>query len=304
MSKRLLACCLLLGLGVAAHAATPTPAPGAKTTAAPKAATGTAAGPALPRLTAAQIADKNAVARGGLAKWRAVKAIEMSGKLEAGGKVDTYLPYTAQVKRPHKQRLAIQFAGQTAIQVFDGNKGWKLRPYLGRNDPEPFSPDELKKSAEQDLEGGLIDYAAKGSKLDLEGTEAVDGKATYRLKLTAKDGHVQHLWIDGATFLEAKIEGHPRRLDGKMRQVETYPSDYRSVDGLMIPYVSETRVEGAREGRKLTVEKVALNPALDDALFAKPQALPAPAAGGAVRTVPKVSAATTAPSADPLASMP
>jgi hypothetical protein len=303
MSKRSLAFCLILGLAVSAHAATPNPAPGAKTTAAPKAASATAAGPALPKLTAAQVADKNAAARGGLAKWRAVNAIEMSGRLDAGGKVDTYLPYTAQIKRPHKQRLSIKFAGQTAVQVFDGSKGWKLRPYLGRMDPEPFSAEELKKSAEQDFEGALIDYAAKGSKLDLEGTEAVDGKATYRLRLTAKDGHVQHLWIDGTTFLEAKIEGHPRRLDGKMRQVETYPSDYRSVDGLMIPYVSETRVEGAHEGRKLTVEKVVLNPTLDDALFSKPPPLPAPA-GGVVRNVPTVGAATAVPAADPLAAMP
>jgi outer membrane lipoprotein-sorting protein len=303
MSKRSLAFCLILGLAVSAQAATPNPAPGAKTTAAPKAASATAAGPALPRLTAAQIADKNAAARGGLAKWRAVKAIEMSGRLEAGGKVETYLPYTAQVKRPHMQRVAIQFAGQTAVQVFDGNKGWKLRPYLGRNDAEPFSAEELKKSAEQDLEGGLIDYAAKGSKLDLEGTETVDGKATYRLKLTAKDDHVQHLWIDGATFLEAKIEGHPRHFDGRMRQVETYPSDYRSVDGLMIPYVAETRLEGVRQSHKLTVEKVAVNPVLSDSLFSKPQSLPAPAAGAA-RGVPTVGAATAAPAADPLASMP
>lgn len=303
MLKRSLACCLLLGLGVAAHAATPNPAPRAVTTAAPKPASATAAGPALPRLTAAQIADKNAVARGGLAKWRAVNAIEISGRLDAGGKVDTFLPYTAQIKRPHKQRLAIQFAGQTAVQVFDGSRGWKLRPYLGRTDPEPFSADELRKSAEQDFEGALIDYAAKGSRLELEGTEAVDGKATYRLRLTAKDGHVQHLWIDGTTFLEAKIEGHPRRLDGKLRQVETYPSDYRSVDGLMIPYVSETRVEGAHEARKLTVEKVVLNPKLDDALFSKPPPLPGPA-GGPVRAVPTVGSTAAAPAADPLAAMP
>jgi hypothetical protein len=301
MSKRIIACCLMLGLTVSAYAAnpkaTPSPAP-------PKATSPAAAGPALPRLTAAQIAEKNASARGGLAKWRAVNAIEMSGKLEAGGKADAYLPYTLQVKRPHRQRFAIQFAGQTAVQVFDGSQGWKVRPFLGRTNPEPFSVEELHKSAGQDLEGGLIDYAAKGSKLELEGTESVEGKATYRLRLTAKDGQVQHFWVDGTTFLEAKIEGHPRHLDGKMRQVETYLSDYRSVDGLMIPYVAETRVEGMHDAHKLTVEKVALNPTLADTLFSKPPAAPAPAGGTAAGSpVPKLGATAAAP-ADPFASMP
>jgi hypothetical protein len=246
--------------------------------------------PSLPKLTAAQVAERNAVARGGLTAWRAVKTLSMSGQLDAGGKKDTLLPYKLQIKRPHKQRLAIEFQGQTALQVFDGEKGWKVRPFLGRTDPEPFSAEELRKTEEQeDLEGPLIDYAAKGSKIALAGTATVDGRATYKLTLTAKDGHVQHLWIDGTTFLEAKIEGHPRRLDGRMHDVETYLSDYHSVEGLLIPYVSETRVEGVRESRKMTVENVAVNLPLDDALFAKPLSHAAQPGAPAARAIPAVS---------------
>jgi outer membrane lipoprotein-sorting protein len=237
----------------------------------PAQTTPTPAPPDLPKLTAEQIADRNATARGGVAAWRAVKTITLSGKLEAGGKVDTYLPYTLQMKRPNKQRLAIEFAGETAVQVYDGKTGWKLRPYLNRADPEPFSPEELRKTqAVQGFEGPLVDYASKGNKLELEGTETVEGKATYRLKLTDKEGRAHRVWVDGATFLDAKIEDAPRRFDGKMRAVETYLSDYRSVDGVVIPYLSETRVQGARAAHKMTVEKVALNSALDDALFVKP----------------------------------
>jgi hypothetical protein len=233
--------------------------------------------PDLPKLTAAQIADKNVQARGGLAKWHAVQSITLSGQMDAGGKVDTQLPYTLQMKRPNKQRLAIEFAGQTALQVFDGEKGWKLRPYLNRGDPEPFSQEELRKTADsQIIDGPLIDYAAKGSNVELEGTETVEGKATYRLKVTNKQGHAKHVWIDGTTFLETKIEGHPRRFDGTMRPVETYLSDYRSVDGLMMPYVSETRVGGVSASHKMTIEKVALNPRLDDALFSKPGSVAIP----------------------------
>ena len=50
-----------------------------------------------------------------------------------------------------------------------------------------------------------------------------------------------HVW-DEKTFLEVKIEGQPRRLDGTEHPVELYYHDYRTVDGLQFPFVLETRV--------------------------------------------------------------
>jgi hypothetical protein len=234
--------------------------------------------PHLPALTAVQIADRNATARGGVKAWRAVKTLTLSGKLEAGGKKPTQLAFTMQAKRPHKQRVAVEFAGQTALQVFDGKDGWTYRPYLGRTGAEPFSPEELRKSATQDeLDGPLLDYAAKGSKLELEGTELVEGKANYRLKVTTKAGVERHVWVDGQTFLESKIEGNPHRFDGKVRGVQSYLGDYRSVDGLMIPFESETRLDGVKVSHKLTLETVDVNPAIEDSAFAKPAPLTASA---------------------------
>jgi outer membrane lipoprotein-sorting protein len=244
----------------------------------PAAAKPAAPAPHLPALTAAQIADKNVAARGGLKAWRGVKTLTLSGKLDAGGKKPTQLPVTMQAKRPHKERVAVEFAGQTALQVFDGAKGWTYRPYLGRSSAEPFSPEEQRKSAANDeLDGPLIDYAAKGSKIELEGTEMVEGNATYRLKVTRKDGVQRHVWVDGKTFLESKIEGNPHRFDGKMHGVQSYLRDYRSVDGLMIPFESETRLEGVRTSHKLTVEKVEINPTIEDSAFSKPEPLTASA---------------------------
>ena len=254
----------------------------------------------LPHLSAAEIAERNAQARGGLKAWRAVQSIQISGLLEAGGTNNAQLPYTLQMKRPHYQRVAIGFGGQTALQVYDGQNGWKLRPFLNRNDVEPFSEEEkLRVVHQSDLDGPLIDYLAKGSTLELEGTEMVEGKANYRLKLTTRDGYARHIWVDGKTFLESKIEGNPRRLDGKIRRVENYLRDYRKVNDLLIPFVSEARVETAPQPRKMTVDKVVLNPPLDDKLFRKPVATPA-SGSQVARLVPAVhDMARTEPAAHP-----
>ena len=89
------------------------------------------------------------------------------------------------------------------------------------------------------------------------------------------------MWIDAGTFLETKIEGQPRMLDGTSHPVEVYFRDYRPVNGLQIPYVLETKVLavaktalGLRDTpvpvERIVIEKVAVNPRLEESLFSKP----------------------------------
>jgi outer membrane lipoprotein-sorting protein len=223
-------------------------------------------------LTAAQIVERNISARGGLQAWRTVKTMSMSGKLDAGGKQKVQLPFVLEMERNRKTRLELQFNGQTAVQVYDGTNGWKLRPFLNRRDVEPYTSDELKAASMQaDIDGPLVDYVAKGTKVQLEGIQSVEGHDAFNLKLTLKTGQVQHIWVDAQTFLDVKIEGTPRRLDGRFHPVATYLRDYRSVNGLMIPYVNETAVDGVKQTEKILVEKVIVNPKLEDSHFSKPR---------------------------------
>jgi outer membrane lipoprotein-sorting protein len=286
--------------------------------------------PAPAKMSAAQIAEKNVEARGGLQAWRALQTLSVTGKMDAGsgdsalrsdriarlgagasvkhapvgaaapagkegaGK-QVQLPFTLEMKRPRKSRLELEFAGKTAVQVFDGTNGWKVRPFLNRNDVEPFTAEELKSEVDRaDMDGPLVDYAAKGTKLELAGVEPVDGHDAYKLKLTAKSGKVQHIWIDAHSFLDVKVQGTPRRFDGRMRDTWVYQRDFKTVSGLNIPHEYETAVDGVTQTHKTLFESVKVNTSLDDARFTKPQpvaipgqaatpklgALPAPAATG------------------------
>jgi outer membrane lipoprotein-sorting protein len=258
-------------------------------------ATGADTRPPRAQLSAAEIVDRNVSARGGLQAWRAVQSLSMKGKMEAGGNnrptlpmpgrktgphmpqqvrptEQVQLPFVMELKRPRKVRVELQFNGQTAIQVFDGSNGWKLRPFLNRHEVEPYTAEELKATAVQaDVDGPLVDYAAKGTKVELEGVEKVGDSEAYKLNLTFKSGQTQHVWVDTKTFLEVKIEGTPRRLDGNYHPVATYLRDYKAVNGLIVPYVLETAVEGVSQVERIQIENVAVNPKLDDSLFAKLQ---------------------------------
>ncbi|MGB8327335.1 MAG: hypothetical protein WCE48_07125, partial [Steroidobacteraceae bacterium] len=230
--------------------------------------------------------ERNVAARGGLAAWKAVQTMSWRGKMGAGGttyvtvtekgqlrqkeREETLLPFTLYFKRPLKSRLELEFNGQTAVQVYDGANGWKQRPFLGRDDWEPFSPEELKKTAaEPGLDGLLIDHAAKGARVELAGTERVEDRDAYRLKVTRKDGRVRYVWVDGQNFLDIRVDGEPRRLDGKLRTVQVYLRDYRPEQGLMIPHVQETVVQGVKRAEKIVIESIKLNPQVDDARFTK-----------------------------------
>jgi hypothetical protein len=195
----------------------------------------------------------------------------VTGKMDAGSKKNIQLPFVMKLKRPRMSRLEIEFAGKTALQIYDGTNGWKVRPFLGRNEIEPYTTAESHTAAEEPgLDGFLIDHEAKGIKAELVGSEAVEGHDAYKLKLTMADGQVRHLWVDAQSFLEVKVEGTPRRLDGKMHAVETYYRNYASITGLMIPFLLETVVDKVQPTRKTNIETVVLNPKLEDNAFAKP----------------------------------
>ena len=260
--------------------------------------------PTVAKLSAKEVADKNVAARGGLQAWRGVATMTLAGKMGAGGNEratlsaqtpasalqgvrprraeEVQLPFVMELARPHKSRVELVFKGQTAIQVYDGTSGWKLRPFLNRMDVEPYTAEEMKiASMQSELDGPIVDYAAKGTRIELDGTEKVENHDTYKLKLTLKSGEVTHVWVDAQTFLEAKVEGQPRRLDGSYHPVEVYYRDYRNVNGLQIPFVLETKVLsvgknalGLRDTpvppEKALIEKVEINPKLEAGLFSKP----------------------------------
>src|SRR5215469_14033529 len=183
-----------------------------------------AAAPAKANLSAAEVITKNVAARGGLEAWRAVKTMTLSGKTGAGGNQratlqmptqatatvvtrkteeaqlpsrrveEVNLPFIMELARPRKMRFELQVAGQSALQVYDGVNGWKLRPYLNRLEVEPYTADEMKIASRQsELDGPLVDYAAKGTRIESDGMEKVEGRDAYKLKLTLKSGDVTHV---------------------------------------------------------------------------------------------------------------
>jgi outer membrane lipoprotein-sorting protein len=239
-----------------------------------QAATTAATAPSLPKLTAEQIVQKHVAATGGLDAWHNLRSVVFEGQLDAGAKPSKQLPYVLKQTRGHKSRLELTIGEQTAVQIYDGQKGWKVRPFTNRNEVETMTAAELAESAAaaaDDLDGPLVDSAQKGYKISLVGTALVKGHAAYQLKITPKSGEPRNIWLDGESFMTLKIDGSPRTLDGRPHPVSIYYSDYHAEKGLSFPHEQETIVEHSKAApTKLTVTKVRINEAIDASAFQKP----------------------------------
>lgn len=231
-----------------------------------------------PACTAAQTADeiiKKAVeARGGIDKIKAVRSERITGRLLTQGIEGTLI---LELERPHKLYSEITVEGKKVLRVYDGKSaGWTLNLFLDNKDVQEMSADELKDMPEEsDADGPLVDYKAKGSQVELLGKEDGDGKSLYRLKITGKNGDVRSYLIDASTFLTAKWEGL-RKIGNQLLPWECTLSDYRDVQGIKFPFKIDQGSQGTEYRQTLTVEKVEINPKLDESHFARPVAAAGP----------------------------
>ena len=163
------------------------------------------------------------------------------------------------------------------IRATNGKTGWMINPFSGSSDPEPLSADDFRLVTQQaDFDRPLVDHKAKGNQVELVGRDKLDDKEVYKLKVTLKGGEIRYDYVGVASSLELKWEGQVVR-NGSDYPAESFFRDYRSVDGLMYPFVIESDSPGNAGAQKIVFDKIELNPALDDARFEQPA--PAPAAG-------------------------
>jgi hypothetical protein len=214
---------------------------------------------------------RNIDARGGAGAWEKVSSMRVTGEMDLGQEM--VVPYVLEQKRPDKMCFQFEFDGEIATQCTHGDGGWKITPFLGRNTAEPMTEAELREMADSAEPYGLLyNYAERGSDVEYVGQEQVDGRDTHKLKVTLSRGGVRWLYLDAETALEVKMET-TRIVTGRERRVATDYSDWREVDGLLIAHRQDTRTEGDEEAHFLTVERVTVNPPLDDDRFRRP-ALP------------------------------
>jgi hypothetical protein len=235
--------------------------------------------------TTDEIVAKVLAARGGLEKAKAVQTERITGTIYFNAEM--YGPFLAEFKRPGKMHNEVTIQNRTVVRSFNGkDAGWVTNPFVGKDTPEAMSANEVQDAVnEADFDGPLVDAKAKGNTIELSGTERVEGRDAYILKVTHKDGQVSSYSFDTKTFLLAKWSGADT-VNGETVKRETYFHDYRDVGGLKFAFELVSNTPGADVTQRIVVDKIELDPQIDDARFGKPLAAPGPPAASSTADPP------------------
>ncbi len=223
-------------------------------------------------MTASAIVERNAAARGGAQAWQNIKSLAAAGRIESKGAADREIPFTLEQKRPSSTRFLITAQSQKSLRVFNGVEGWKVKPdSAGRPDLQPYTPEELRFARDsQVIDGPLMDDTARKGIISVLGVDVFEGRRNYVLGVKLPSGASHRVWVDAQTFLESRFERDVQTPSGRVAVSTMVFRDYRRIEGLVMPMTIETGGDAARAGDKLVIERVAINPELDDRLFERP----------------------------------
>lgn len=210
--------------------------------------------------TADEVINKYLDARGGKDKLLSIKSLYMEGARQMMGNEVAVKITKVQDKL---SRTDFEMMGTSGYTIVTPTAGWSFIPM--RSESVDEIPEARLKTmfSEMDIPGPLVDYAAKGNKVELEGKHDIDGTPAYKIKLTLSTGKELTYYIDTKTNLlirtstTAPAIGQDGKPTGENREVVTNYSDYKAVDGIMFPHTIATT--GGQGAGSTTFDKIELN---------------------------------------------
>jgi len=232
--------------------------------------------------TVDEVVAKNLAARGGVEKLKALNSAKITGDVVQQGAKIHIVTYA---KRPNMMRREMDAAvppgmpagpsGKPAggrgeqIVAFDGANVWVMNSLMGPTPQAVTGPQADMAKQDADFDSVLLDYKEKGHKVQLVGTETIDGKKAYHLKITKKLGFVQDYYLDADTGLELRTSSTVDQ-NGQPVEIRTDLSNYQMVDGLSMPFTMTQSVNG-KPVAEVTITKWEVNVPLQDDLFKMPE---------------------------------
>src|SRR5207247_9455803 len=99
------------------------------------------------------------------------------------------------------------------------------------------------------------------------------GSDAYKLQLTRPNCDVSCYYLDNEYYVPIRIDTQ-RMIRGAPQEFETSLGDYKQVNGVYLPFSSESGAKGSSSAdrSKITYDKIEANVPLDNARFTRPGA--------------------------------
>jgi len=170
-------------------------------------------------------------------------------------------------KEPNKARMDMEFMGMVVTRAFDGENGWAVDPNTGSIQDLP--EDQAKEIQRMAMGNEALLHPEKhGITFTYKGKETIEGKDYILLEQAYEDGHKETLYLDAKTYLLYKSKSLSANMAGIQVDTESFVSDYKKVDDLMVWHTMRIVQEG-EESMVMVFTEVAINTGLEDSLFKK-----------------------------------
>lgn len=201
--------------------------------------------------------------QGGKKTLESIEDTTMSGTIELA-QMGLSGAITVYKKEPNKRRVDVEVMGMLITQAYDGSMAWWVNPQTGATEEMPET-DAAGMKRESMPSVSILDPKKYGLSYALKGKEQVEGKDHFVLEQTYPDGFKVTLYLDSETYLTTKTKGKPSSQMGEV-EFEQFVSDYKKINGMMIPHSITTYQNGA-EYMKITLTEVKFNTGLEDSFF-------------------------------------
>ncbi|NCT68802.1 MAG: PDZ domain-containing protein [Rhodanobacteraceae bacterium] len=218
---------------------------------------------------AAALIARDKAASGG-ARWDAVKTLETSGTLHAGGLDGTFR--AVQDLAGARSVTEYRLGPVEGADGYDGTHGWSRDP--GGEVATLDAPEAKRRARSQawlDARGYWYPARLPARYGKVEARE-VDGRRYAVVEATPEGGEPLTLWFDAATHRLARVV----QAQGQDTATTTF-DDWRETDGFTLPFHSVTALTDTagrtdpRRRTELRIERVTPNVAVADADFAVPE---------------------------------
>jgi len=166
-------------------------------------------------------------------------------------------------------RNETDFNGQLIMQVVTDKNAWMINPFAGASDATALSDDDFKAASDAVfVPDPLINYAANGATVELQGQEKVGDVDAYKIKYTNKYGSDIIFYLDPATNYIIQTEKKGTAM-GQEVTITTAYSNYQKTD-FGIVMASAININMGQFALDITTKKVEINGTIDESIFAMP----------------------------------
>ncbi|UCE40955.1 MAG: outer membrane lipoprotein-sorting protein [Candidatus Aminicenantes bacterium] len=216
--------------------------------------------------TSEEIVAKMIKAQGGKAVLEKIEDMTLTGMLEIVS-IGVSGSMTMYRKEPNKARMDMELMGMVMTQAYDGENAWGVDPSTGSIQDMP--EDQAKEFKRMAMGNEAILHPEKfGITFTPKGKETIEGKDYILVEQAYDDGHKETLYLDSETYLLYKTKSMSANMAGMQVDTESFVSDYKEVNGLMV-WHSMRIVQEGEEAMVMTFTEVSINTGLEDSLFKK-----------------------------------